>query len=92
MVLCKDHKCHASRCLPDVIICRSFTRLSTTLAVIEGLRGYLLANSLVTSLAPRPMAVVFGLGTRLCVRMRTQLENGILCNRQQPQSVLNGFY
>ena len=30
-------KCHASRCLPDVILHRSFTKPSTTLAVIEGL-------------------------------------------------------
>ena len=37
------------------------------------------------------MGVVFGLGTRLCVRMRTKLENGVLHNEQQPQSVVNGF-
>ena len=43
------------------------------------------------SLVPRPMIVVFGLGTRLHVRMHTKLENGILRNRQQPQSVVNGF-
>ena len=30
-------KCHASRCPPDVILRRSFTRPSITLAVIEGL-------------------------------------------------------
>ena len=30
------------------------------------------------------MTVVFGLGTRPHVRMRTTLENGVLCNRQQP--------
>ena len=48
--------------------------------------------SLVTSLVPRPMIVVFGLGTRLHVRMRTTLENGVLRNGQQPQSVVNGFY
>ena len=35
-----------------------------------------------TSLAPRPMNVVFGLGTKLHVRMRTTLENGVLRNRQ----------
>ena len=29
------------------------------------------------------MTVVFGLGTRLCVHMRTTLENGVLRNRQQ---------
>ena len=39
---------------------------------------------LCTSLASRPMTVVFGLGTRLHVRMRTKLENGILSNGQQP--------
>ena len=43
------------------------------------------------SVVPRPMNVVFGLGTRLCVRMRTELENGVLHNEQQPQSVVNGF-
>ena len=45
-----------------------------------------------TSVVPRPMSVVFGLGTRLRVRMRTKLENGVLHNGQQPQSVVNGFY
>ena len=40
-----------------------------------------------TSLAPRPMTVVFGLGTRLRVRMRTTFENGVLRNGQQPGSV-----
>ena len=44
-----------------------------------------------TSLAPRPMTVVFGLGTSLCVRMRTILENGVLGNRQQPGRAENGF-
>ena len=44
-----------------------------------------------TSLASRPLTVVFGLGTRLRMRMRTKLENGVLSNRQQPQSVVNGF-
>ena len=38
------------------------------------------------------MNVVFGLGMRLRVRMRTKLENGVLHNEQQPQSVVNGFY
>ena len=33
------------------------------------------------------MIVLFGLGTRLDVHMRTKLENGVLCNGQQPQSV-----
>ena len=46
---------------------------------------------LCTSLASRPLTAVFGLGTRLCVHMRTQLENGVLSNGQQPQSVVNGF-
>ena len=44
------------------------------------------------SVVPRPMNVVLGLGTRLRVRMRTKLENGVLHNEQQPQSVVNGFY
>ena len=44
------------------------------------------------SVVPRPMSVVFDLGTRLRVRMRTELENGVLHNGQQPQSVVNGFY
>ena len=35
-----------------------------------------------TSVVPRPMSVVFGLGTRLRVRMRTKLENGVLHNGQ----------
>ena len=46
---------------------------------------------LCTSLVPRPMIVAFDLGTRLHVCMRAKLENGILCNRQPTQSVVNGF-
>ena len=37
------------------------------------------------------MIVVIGLGTRLFVRMSTKLENGVLRNRHQPPSVVNGF-
>ena len=37
------------------------------------------------------MTVVFGLGTRLCVRMRTTFENGVLRNGQQPGSAMNSF-
>ena len=44
-----------------------------------------------TSLAPRPMTVVFGLGTRLRVHMRTTFENGVLRNRQQPGRAVNSF-
>ena len=44
-----------------------------------------------TSLAPRPMTVVFGLGTRLRVRMRTTFENGVLRNGQQPGRAVNSF-
>ena len=44
-----------------------------------------------TSLAPRPMIVVFGLGTRLHVHMRTTLENGVLCNGQQLGRAENSF-
>ena len=51
-----------------------------------------LAISLVTSLVPRLTIVIFGLGTRILVRMRTKLQNGVLHNEQQPQSVVNGFY
>ena len=51
-----------------------------------------LAISLVTSLVPRLTIVIFGLGTRILVRMRTKLQNGVLRNGQQPQSVVNGFY
>ena len=46
---------------------------------------------LCTTLTSRPMTVVFGLGVRLRVCMRTQLENDVLSNAQQPQSVVNGF-
>ena len=37
------------------------------------------------------MTVVFGLGTRLRVRMRTTFENGVLRNGQQPGSAMNSF-
>ena len=43
------------------------------------------------SLAPKPMTVVFGMGTRLCARMRKTFENGVLCNGQQPASAVNNF-
>ena len=35
------------------------------------------------------MTVIFGLGTRLRVRMRTTFENGVLRNEQQPASAVN---
>jgi len=44
-----------------------------------------------TNLAPRPMTVVFGLGMRLHVRMRTTLENGVLHNGQQPGRAENSL-
>ena len=44
-----------------------------------------------TSLAPRLVTVVFGLGTRLHARICTTLENGILCNGQQPDRAENSF-
>ena len=37
------------------------------------------------------MTVIFGLGTRLRVRMRTTFENGVLCNGQQPASAVDNF-
>ena len=36
--------------------------------------------------------MVFGLGTRLHVRMHTQLEKVILCNGQQSSSPVNSFF
>ena len=51
-----------------------------------------LAILLVTSLVPRLMIVIFGMGTKLLMRMRTKLQNGVLRNEQQPPSVVNGFY
>ena len=35
--------------------------------------------------------MVFGLGTRLRVRMRTIFENGVLRNGQHPGSAVNSF-
>ena len=37
------------------------------------------------------MTVVFGMGTRLRVHMRTTLENGVLRNREQPGRAENSF-
>ena len=37
------------------------------------------------------MTVVFSLGTRLRVHMRTTFENGVLRNGQQPASAVNNF-
>ena len=42
-------------------------------------------------LTPRPMTVVFGLGMRVCVRMCTTLEIGILCNIQQLDKAVNSL-
>ena len=36
--------------------------------------------------------MVIGLGTRLDVRMRTRLKNGVLRNGQQPGSAGNSFF
>ena len=38
------------------------------------------------------MTVVFGLGTRLRVRMRTTLENGVLRDEQTSGSAVNNFF
>ena len=46
---------------------------------------------LCTTLTSRPMTVIFGLGTRVYVRMCTKLENGVLSNGQRLQCVVNGF-
>ena len=35
--------------------------------------------------------MVFGLGMRLCVCMRTTFENGVLRNGQQPGGAVNSF-
>ena len=40
------------------------------------------STSVCASLTPRPMTVVFGLGTRQGVHMHTRLENGVVRNRQ----------
>ena len=45
-----------------------------------------------TSLVPRAMTVVFGPGTRLRMRMRTRLANGVLHNGQQLGSAVNNFF
>ena len=45
-----------------------------------------------TSLVPKPMTAVNGLGTRLDVHMRTRLKNGVLCNEQQSGSAVNSFF
>ena len=41
-----------------------------------------------TGLTPRPITVIFGLGTRLHLRMHTTFENDVLRNRQQLQVCL----
>ena len=56
------------------------------------IRSTLLAQLVSTSLTPRQMTVVFGLGIRLCAHMRTTLENGVLCNEQPSGSAVNNFF
>ena len=53
--------------------------------------AHVVNSYLCTSVVPRTMSVVFDSGTRLRVRIRTKLENGVLHNGQQPQSVVNGY-
>ena len=45
-----------------------------------------------TSLIPKPMIVVIGLGMRLDAHMRTRLENGVLRSGQQPGSAENSLF
>ena len=52
-------------------------------------RGYQLAISLVTNLAPSPITMVIGLGP--CMRMRTKLEMASYA-MDSSQCVVNGFY
>ena len=45
-----------------------------------------------TSLVPKQITVVIGLGTSLNVRMHARLENGVLCSGQQLGSAVNSFF
>ena len=45
-----------------------------------------------TSLIPKPLTVVIGLGTSLDVHMCARLKNGIVRNGQQPGSAGNSFF
>ena len=68
------------QCLTHVVSMSPFHLRETVPAV-----PCLLVNArfpVCTSLTPRPMTVVFGMGTRQRVRMRTRLENGVLRNEQ----------
>ena len=38
------------------------------------------------------MIVAFGLGTRICLHLHTTLENGGLCNGQQPGRAVSSFF
>ena len=69
---------------------RSFQEISP-LPWEETMPAMLPGQRAISCLTPRPMTVVFGLGTRLCVHMRTRLENGVLRNGQQPGSAMNIF-
>ena len=53
--------------------------------------GQLTCNFTWTSLTPKPMTVVFGLGTRLRVYMCTASENGVLSKGQQPGRAVTSF-
>ena len=44
-----------------------------------------------TKSGPKSLTIVCGLGMRLYIHMHSQVENGILHNGQQPQSVGNDF-
>ena len=52
-----------------------------------------MAQQETSQLISKSLTAVYGSETRLhvCMRIRKQLEDGILCNRQQLLSVVNGF-
>ena len=59
--------------------------------LVHVLREETVPAAICTGHSPGPMTVVFGLGTRLRVRMRTTFENGVLRNGQQPSRAENSF-
>ena len=86
----------ASRLFLSISICKQlytapYLAVCTQLLLREeSVPAVYCAGQLAISLTPRPMTVVFGLGTRLRVRMRTKVKNGVPANGSSSSAVGGG--
>ena len=69
---------HVALAVAVIILVGALARYTLGSGAVQG--SLLTGERVCTNLVPRPMTVVFGLGTKLRLRMRTTLENGVLRN------------